>query len=159
MANLREIQEFLENISKTDLQNIKIKTKEFEISVQLKPDNNSKQTINYSVPNSTNNIQPINQQNIAQTQPEEKKIIVENKNEITIKSPMVGTFYRKPSPDKPNFVEIGQQIKVGQTLCIIEAMKLFNEIESDVEGEVVKIVANDANPVEFDQALFIIKTN
>jgi acetyl-CoA carboxylase biotin carboxyl carrier protein len=158
MANLREIQEFLENISKTDLQNIKIKTKDFELSVQLKPETNSKQTQTYTLPTQSVIPQPTIQQISTPIQTEEKKI-VENKNEIIVKSPMVGTFYRKPSPDKPNFVEIGQHVKVGDTLCIIEAMKLFNEIESEVEGEIVKIIANDANPVEFDQTLFIIKTN
>ena len=78
-------------------------------------------------------------------------------NYITIKSPMIGTFYRKPSPDKDNFVEIGDQISEGQTLCVIEAMKLFNEIESELAGTIVKILVDDASPVEFDQPLFLIK--
>jgi acetyl-CoA carboxylase biotin carboxyl carrier protein len=75
----------------------------------------------------------------------------------TIKSPMIGTFYRSAGPDKPAFVNIGDEIKVGQVICIIEAMKLFNEIESEVAGTVVKVIADDASPVEYDQPLFVIQ--
>ena len=80
-------------------------------------------------------------------------------NLITIKSPMIGTFYRRPSPDKPNFAEIGTEITVGKTICIIEAMKLFNEIESEVSGVVVKILVEDNSPVEYDQPLFLVEPN
>ncbi|MGN6640475.1 MAG: acetyl-CoA carboxylase biotin carboxyl carrier protein, partial [Mucilaginibacter sp.] len=76
---------------------------------------------------------------------------------ITIKSPMIGTFYRSSSPDKPMFVNVGDEIKVGQVLCIIEAMKLFNEIESEVSGRVVKILVDNASPVEYDQPLFLVE--
>jgi len=75
---------------------------------------------------------------------------------ITIKSPIIGTMYRKPSPDKPMFVEVGQTIAEGDVLCIIEAMKLFNEIESEVSGKIVKILVDDSSPVEFDQPLFLV---
>ncbi len=75
---------------------------------------------------------------------------------ITIKSPIIGTFYRRPSPDKPLFAEVGQTIAEGDVLCIIEAMKLFNEIESEVSGKIVKILVDDASPVEFDQPLFLV---
>lgn len=75
---------------------------------------------------------------------------------ITIKSPIIGTFYRKSAPDKPAFVEVGDTIKEGDVLCVIEAMKLFNEIESEVSGIVVKVLVDDASPVEFDQPLFVI---
>ena len=75
---------------------------------------------------------------------------------VTIKSPIIGTFYRKPSPDKPMFVEVGSDIKAGDTVCIIEAMKLFNEIESEVSGKIVKILVDDSSPVEFDQPLFLV---
>ena len=78
-------------------------------------------------------------------------------NTTTIKSPMIGTFYRSPSPDKPVFVNVGDEIKAGQVLCIIEAMKLFNEIEAEVSGRLVKVVADDSSPVEYDQPLFIIE--
>ncbi|MBI35261.1 MAG: acetyl-CoA carboxylase, biotin carboxyl carrier protein [Flavobacteriales bacterium] len=75
---------------------------------------------------------------------------------VEIKSPMIGTFYRRPSPDKPNFVEVGTEIKKGDVICIIEAMKLFNEIEAEVTGKVVKTLVDDSTPVEYDQPLFVI---
>ena len=75
---------------------------------------------------------------------------------ITIKSPIIGTFYRKPSPDKPPFVEVGTSINKGDVLCVIEAMKLFNDIESEVSGKIVKILVDDSSPVEFDQPLFLV---
>ena len=75
---------------------------------------------------------------------------------ITIKSPMIGTFYRTPSPDKPVFVNVGDEIKPGKVLCIIEAMKLFNEIESEVTGKIVKVLVDNATPVEYDQPLFLV---
>jgi len=75
---------------------------------------------------------------------------------ITIKSPIIGTFYRKPSPDKPAFVEVGSEIKQGDVLCVIEAMKLFNDIESEVSGKIVKVLVDDSSPVEFDQPLFLV---
>ena len=76
---------------------------------------------------------------------------------VTIKSPMIGTFYRASSPDKPAFANVGDDVAPGKTVCIIEAMKLFNEIESDVKGKIVKVLVNDASPVEYDQPLFLIE--
>jgi acetyl-CoA carboxylase biotin carboxyl carrier protein len=78
-------------------------------------------------------------------------------NYVTIKSPMIGTFYRRPSPDKPIFAEVGDEITPGKVVCIIEAMKLFNEIESEVSGKIVKILVEDASPVEYDQPLFLVE--
>ena len=78
-------------------------------------------------------------------------------NLITIKSPMIGTFYRKSSPDKPNLVDVGSEINTGSVVCIIEAMKLFNEIESEVKGRIVKVLVDDASPVEYDQPLFLVE--
>ncbi|MGM0635325.1 MAG: acetyl-CoA carboxylase biotin carboxyl carrier protein [Bacteroidota bacterium] len=75
---------------------------------------------------------------------------------VTVKSPIIGTFYRKPSPDKPPFVEVGSTVKEGDVLCTIEAMKLFNEIESEVSGKIVKVLVDDSSPVEFDQPLFLV---
>ena len=80
----------------------------------------------------------------------------ENSNYITVKSPIIGTFYRKSSPEKPNFVEVGTDIKIGDTVCVIEAMKLFNEIESEVSGKIVKVLVDDSSPVEYDQPLFLV---
>ena len=75
---------------------------------------------------------------------------------ITVKSPMIGTFYRKPSPDKDAFVNVGDEIKLGDVLCVVEAMKLFNEIESEVSGKIVKVLADDSSPVEYEQPLFLV---
>nr|WP_322623786.1 acetyl-CoA carboxylase biotin carboxyl carrier protein [uncultured Flavobacterium sp.] len=80
----------------------------------------------------------------------------ENAKYITVKSPIIGTLYRKPSPDKPAFVEVGSTISKGDVVCVIEAMKLFNEIESEVSGKIVKVLVDDASPVEFDQPLFLV---
>lgn len=154
MANLKEIQEFLENLAKTDLYKVEIKTDDIELNVQLKP----KVTV-------TSVAGTVVQQPVAQQAPLQVNQPVANNESksaednglLTIKSPIVGTFYRKPKPESPAFAEIGQSVKKGDIVCIIEAMKLFNEIESDVSGEIVKIFVEDAQPVEFDQPLFLVK--
>jgi acetyl-CoA carboxylase biotin carboxyl carrier protein len=87
---------------------------------------------------------------------EEPKKESEDSKYITMKSPIIGTFYRKPSPDKPAFVEVGDTISKGDVLCVIEAMKLFNDIESEVSGKIIKVLVEDSSPVEFDQPLFLI---
>jgi acetyl-CoA carboxylase biotin carboxyl carrier protein len=103
------------------------------------------------------------QQPLASSQPapsqqdKPKQESTASSNTITIKSPMIGTFYRRPSPDKSNFVEVGDDVNPGKVVCIIEAMKLFNEIESEVKGKVVKILVEDASPVEYDQPLFLVE--
>lgn len=86
----------------------------------------------------------------------EKPSGIDESKYITVKSPMIGTFYRTPSPDKPVFVNVGDEIKPGQPICIIEAMKLFNEIESEVSGKIVKVLVDNATPVEYDQPLFLV---
>ena len=101
--------------------------------------------------------QPVVQPKPVQIETSDKVTESENSSIITVKSPIIGTFYRKPSPDKDNFVEVGDSVSVGQALCVIEAMKLFNEIESDISGKIVKILVEDASPVEFDQPLFLIE--
>jgi acetyl-CoA carboxylase biotin carboxyl carrier protein len=83
-------------------------------------------------------------------------VVNEDAKYITIKSPMIGTFYRSAGPDKPVFVNVGDEIEVGKPVCIIEAMKLFNEIESEIKGKIVKVLVNDATPVEYDQPLFLV---
>jgi acetyl-CoA carboxylase biotin carboxyl carrier protein len=81
---------------------------------------------------------------------------IKNDNLVTIKSPMVGTFYRMPNPDSPVFVNVGDEVKPGKVVCIIEAMKLFNEIESEISGKIVKVLVDNASPVEYDQPLFLV---
>ncbi|MDZ7934753.1 MAG: acetyl-CoA carboxylase biotin carboxyl carrier protein [Emticicia sp.] len=83
--------------------------------------------------------------------------VAEASNLITIKSPMIGTFYRSAGPDKANFVEVGDVVEIGKVVCIIEAMKLFNEIESEISGKIVKVLVENATPVEFDQPLFLVE--
>ena len=99
---------------------------------------------------------PVSQETAQEKTPDIEVSKTEDSNHVIIKSPIIGTFYRKPSPDKTSFVEIGQNIAEGDVLCVIEAMKLFNEIESEVSGKIVKILVDDQSPVEFDQPLFII---
>ena len=85
--------------------------------------------------------------------------VADDSKYVTIKSPMIGTFYRSSSPDKPAFANVGDEIKKGQTICIIEAMKLFNEIESEFSGKIVKVLVDDTTPVEYDQPLFLVEPN
>ena len=80
-----------------------------------------------------------------------------NENVVTIKSPIIGTFYTKPSPDKEPYISVGSEVKKGDVLCVIEAMKLFNEIESDIDGKILKVLVEDSTPVEFDEPLFLIE--
>ena len=101
----------------------------------------------------------VNQAELSQTNTQDKteaSKTQENNNYVTIKASMIGTFYRSPSPEEPTFVNVGDTISKGQTICIIEAMKLFNEIESEISGKVVKVLVDDSQPVEFDQPLFIV---
>ncbi len=157
MANLKEIQDFLENLAKMDLQKVEIKTDEIQLKVQLKP---SVKVTSFSSPQSIQ--QPVIQ-NVSQpaqpvaTESVTTEKVVKDDGLLMIKSPIVGTFYRKPNPESASFVEVGQQVKVGDVVCIIEAMKLFNEIETEVAGEIVEILVEDGTPVEFDQPLFSVK--
>ena len=157
--DIKEIQNLIKFVSKSGVEEVKIEREDFKITIKTKK-NITKQILVEDIP-SKNIIssQPVTaqsdeiiQENIAITKPEK----LENDNHIVIKSPIIGTFYRKPSPDKPSFVEVGKSIEEGDVLCVIEAMKLFNEIESEVSGKITKILVEDQSPVEFDQPLFII---
>jgi len=157
--DIKEIQNLIKFVSKSGVEEVKIEREDFKITIKTKK-NITKQILVEDIP-SKNIIssQPVTtqnqntiQENISNTKPEK----AENDDHIVIKSPIIGTFYRKPSPDKPSFVEIGKSIAEGDVLCVIEAMKLFNEIESEVSGKIVKILVEDQSPVEFDQPLFII---
>ncbi len=153
-VNLKDIQDFIKSVAQTGASEIDIKTKEFELSVkfcekeQVLTDNKT------FVKPSVNHQQEVSLSNIAH---EEETKITQNDNYQVIKASMVGTFYRKPSPDKANFVSEGDTIKVGDIICIIEAMKLFNEIEAEISGKIVKILVEDSTPIEFDQDLFLIE--
>ena len=147
-------------INKSQIGEVTIEQKDFRITIKQKEDNVT-QVISQAMP--MNSPQPVQQYAPQPQLPgtpggQEQKpaATAEANNYITIKSPMIGTFYRRPSPDKPNFVEIGDEVSTGKVVCIIEAMKLFNEIESEVSGKVVKILVEDSSPVEYDQPLFLV---
>ena len=146
---IKEIQEIINFIKKSDLDDVSIETENIKIRVKK---NNGNFTTIEQPKLVKNEIQP-------QATPVENKVSEEKKekisnNNIIIKSPMIGTFYRSPNPESDPFVSEGDSIKVGQTICIVEAMKLFNDIESEVSGKIVKILVDDNSPIEFDQPLF-----
>ena len=148
--NIKEIQQLIKFVSKSGVSEVKIESKDLKISVKTGKNPTAIQ----------NEPVLVSQQPIVQTVPTTFEHNEPSSNEddhlITIKSPIIGTFYRKPSPDKSNFVEIGDSIIEGSILCVVEAMKLFNEIESECSGKIVKILVDDASPVEFDQPLFLV---
>ena len=157
--NFKQIQQLIKFVSKTDVAEVNIENNNFKINI--KGSKSQKNEITQQVVQ-----QPIQHQTqVPVVQPiavEPPKSDVQedtsnSDNYLTVKSPIIGTFYRKPSPDKDAFVNVGDTIKDGDTLCVIEAMKLFNEIESDFSGKIVKILVEDASPVEFDQPLFLIE--
>ena len=154
----KQIQELVKLVNKSNIGELSIEEKDFKICIKQKEEQ-VQQTIVSAPPviqtAYPQQIQPpplqTNEQSSSANQENAK-----NDNLITIKSPMIGTFYKRPSPDKPVFAEVGDEITPGKVLCIIEAMKLFNEIESEVSGRVVKILVEDASPVEYDQPLFLV---
>jgi len=157
--DFKQIQELIRIINKSNIGEVTIEEKGFKLTIKQKQDNI--QQILTAAP-----MGPVQQAAVqaplAQTAaPAEKAKATAPEpaasNLITIKSPMIGTFYRRASPDKPTFVEVGTEITPGKVVCIIEAMKLFNEIESEVKGKVVKILVDDSSPVEYDQPLFLVE--
>lgn len=153
--NNKEIQQLIKFVSKSGVNEVKIESKDFKISIKT----GSTSKVVHSEPLMISP-QPISQAPVApviESQSNtEDTATNQDDNLITIKSPIIGTFYRRPSPDKPNFVEVGDSISEGNVLCVVEAMKLFNEIESECSGKIVKILVEDASPVEFDQPLFLV---
>lgn len=143
--NIKEIQDIINFIKKTDLDDVSIETENYKIRVKK---------------NNTEVTQLKEKKNITvEIENDETKLTEESEietNHITIKSPMIGTLYRSPNPESEPYINEGDTINAGQTICIIEAMKLFNEIESEFSGKVIKILVDDTSPVEFDQPLFII---
>jgi acetyl-CoA carboxylase biotin carboxyl carrier protein len=162
--DFKQIQELIKLVNESNIGEVSIEQKEFKITIRQKEEQIT-QMVATSMP-----AMPMYQQ-LAQQAPQqqlpaqssgqaaqaEKPQAAASGNTVTIKSPMIGTFYRRPSPDKPNFAEVGSEVKQGQVVCIIEAMKLFNEIESEVSGKIVKILVDDASPVEYDQPLFLVE--
>ena len=155
--DIKEIQNLIKFVSKSGVEEVKIEREKFKITIKTGTKNPPQQIIVEGA--KTNQIiQPkeIEQEAIQNEPVDENQVVLENKNHIIVKAPMIGTFYRKPAPDKDVFTDVGKSVAEGDVLCVIEAMKLFNEIESEVSGKIVKILAEDQSPVEFDQPLFII---
>jgi acetyl-CoA carboxylase biotin carboxyl carrier protein len=155
--DLKEIQNLIKFVANSGVAEVKLEMDDVKITIRTTLEGNvSETTYVQQLP-----AQPVLQQEVAAPQievvvPTTAAPAAENSNYITIKSPIIGTFYRKPSPDKPLFVEVGSTIAKGDVLCVIEAMKLFNEIESEVSGKIVKILVDDMSPVEYDQPLFLV---
>ena len=156
---LNEIQDLIKFVSKSGVTEVEIEKKDFKIVIRAKA--NVVQTTVRAAPQVVA-AAPV-QQVIAATPvapaadaPKTPATNADDAKYITVKSPMIGTFYRSPGPDKPAFVSVGDTIKAGDKICIIEAMKLFNEIEAEVSGKIVKVLVDDAKPVEYDQPLFLV---
>jgi acetyl-CoA carboxylase biotin carboxyl carrier protein len=161
---LNEIQSLIKFVSKAGVSEVQIEQDGFKIVIKT-PASNANETVympqvpvQVAVPQTQ--FAPAPAATIAASQPEQSKNDKDAApagNFITVKSPMIGTFYRSPGPDKAPFVNVGDEVKKGSVLCIIEAMKLFNEIESEYSGKIVKVLVDDASPVEYDQPLFLIE--
>ncbi len=155
--DLKEIQNLIKFVANSGVAEVKLEMDDVKITIRTTLEGNTTETTYVQqMP-----AQPVIQQaavpqQIAPVAPIPAAPATENSNYITIKSPIIGTFYRKPTPDKPMFVEVGSTIAKGDVLCVIEAMKLFNEIESEVSGKIVKILVDDMSPVEYDQPLFLV---
>ena len=159
---IKEIQSLIKFVAKSGASEVNLEMKDVKITIKT---SNEKGPVVIQPPIAQNPQQP---EIIVAPQPSVVQPIAdpvpatppasneEDSKLITVKSPIIGTFYRKPAPDKPVFVEVGDTVSEGSVLCVIEAMKLFNEIESEVSGKIVKILVDDSSPVEFDQPLFLV---
>ena len=167
--DISEIQELIKFVAKAGVNEVEIEKKDFKLLIKSdylakKKSNFKEETkiVQQTVPvASIPAAAPAPVQETVQAAPvaetdDKPKASSEEDNYVTVKAQMIGTFYRAPSPDKPAYVEVGDVIKPGDKICIIEAMKLFNDIESEVSGKVVKVLVDDASPVEFDQPLFLV---
>lgn len=154
--DLKQIQDLVKMVNKSNISELSIEEKDIKITIKQKEDK-----FVTSAPVQVQHVQHLPQvaapAPAPTAAPNAEAAPKTASNLITIKSPMIGTFYRRPGPDKPNFVEEGDDVKSGKVVCIIEAMKLFNEIESEVSGKIVKILVEDSTPVEFDQPLFMVE--
>lgn len=158
--DFKQIQELIKMVNKSNIGELTVEQKDFRVTIKQKEE---KVTQVMAAPVHTvaahahhAPVAQAPQQTSAQPAPAATKEAATD-NLITIKSPMIGTFYRKQSPDKPNLADVGDEVMPGKVVCIIEAMKLFNEIESEVKGRIVKVLAEDASPVEYDQPLFLVE--
>ncbi|MBX9888088.1 MAG: acetyl-CoA carboxylase biotin carboxyl carrier protein [Flavobacteriaceae bacterium] len=153
--DLKEIQNLIKFVANSGVAEVKLEMDDVKITIRTTLEGNVTETTYVQQMPSQNPMQQAITPQVATPTVVEVPVVEESKY-ITIKSPIIGTFYRKPSPDKPMFVEVGNSIAKGDVLCVIEAMKLFNEIESEISGKIVKILVDDMSPVEFDQPLFLV---
>lgn len=164
--NYQELQDFIKAVAKSGATEVQIDSEDLKITIKTPPKGKIQETIVQQIP------VPAQMQGMPIPAPipapvaapvvaaipveEAVKAKEEDSNHITIKSPMVGTFYSRPTPEKPTFINVGDQIETGKVICILEAMKLFNEIESEVSGKLIKVLVEDGTPVEYDQPLFVV---
>jgi acetyl-CoA carboxylase biotin carboxyl carrier protein len=168
--DVKEIQELIKFVSKSGVSEVEIESKGFKINIKTPPYKRGGQP-EVQIVQATHQAAPVAVQPVqvapaagpaaapatAEEAPKAEESKTNDANYDDVKSPMIGTFYRSASPDKPPFVGVGDEVKKGDVICIIEAMKLFNEIESEVDGKIVKVLVDDASPVEYDQPLFLIE--
>lgn len=151
--DLKEIQNLIKFVSNSGVAEVKLEMDDVKITIRTTLESPaSEPTYVQQMPAQA----PVQQIVATPAAPVAAAPVVEDSKFVIIKSPMIGTFYRKPSPDKPMFVEVGTTIAQGDVLCVVEAMKLFNEIESEISGKIVKVLVDDMSPVEFDQPLFLV---
>ena len=154
--DLKEIQNLIKFVANSGVAEVKLEMDDVKITIRTTLEGNTTETTYVQQMPAQNTLQQAAPVAVAPVAAVPEAPAVENAHYITIKSPIIGTFYRKPSPDKPMFVEVGKNIAQGDVLCVIEAMKLFNEIESEISGKIVKVLVDDMSPVEFDQPLFLV---
>lgn len=163
--DFKQIQELIKMVNKSNIGEVTVEQKDFRVTIKQKEEKITQiigapaqqapvypQLPNH-IPAHTSASTPVSKTDASEITPAPAAA----STTVTIKSPMIGTFYRRSSPDKPNFVDVGTEINPGKVVCIIEAMKLFNEIESEIKGKIVKVLVEDASPVEYDQPLFLVE--
>ncbi|MBB1149066.1 acetyl-CoA carboxylase biotin carboxyl carrier protein [Myroides sp. NP-2] len=155
--DIKEIQNLIKFVAKSGATEVKLEMDDFKITIKTTETGSTETTYIQQVPVAQSMPQaPAAAAPVATEAPAAAAPAGDDAKYITVKSPIIGTFYRKPAPDKAPFAEVGTVIKPGDVVCVIEAMKLFNEIESEVSGKIVKILVDDSSPVEFDQPLFLV---
>ena len=156
--DIKQIQDLIKFVAKSGVNEVSIEEKDFKITIKT---NQEPTYVTASIPAQLPIAPPAPVQPSVQAPPPAaaKPATDDTSKYIAVKSPMIGTFYRSSSPDKPSYVNVGDEITAGQVVCIVEAMKLFNEIESEVSGKIVKVLVDNAQPVEYDQPLFLVEPN
>ncbi len=154
--DFKQIQELIKIVNRSNIGELSVEEGDFKIFIKQKEDLAPVSSVSASIPTAAASI-PVTAPAASMQSEITGQPVKPTDNLITIKSPMIGTFYRSSGPDKAAFASVGDEVTIGKTVCIIEAMKLFNEIESEVKGTIVKVLVDDASPVEFDQPLFLVE--